>query len=100
MRRALAFALALFAPRSAPATFERPQTGEIALRDMPNTRGSWQEARAIVDAPPARVRAWLIEFERWPERFRDVIAARVVGRNGDFWSVWMRSKIVGVPLVV
>jgi hypothetical protein len=97
MRRALTLLLVC---SPALASFERPLIGEIAVRDVPGTRGTWQEARVLVEAPPDQVLAWLTEFEHWPRRFRDVSGVRVVSRSGDTASVWMRSRIVGTSLVV
>lgn len=91
---------AVFLCPAALADFAHPGPSEVAVRDMPDTDGQWQEARAIIDAPPEAVRRWLGELEYWPARFRDVQAIRVLSRNGRSTRVAMRSRILGREMVL
>jgi hypothetical protein len=72
------------------------------VRDVPNTGGSWQEARGLVDAPPAAVHAWIRDFGRWPEYFGDVKTAIVLGREegGGATLVRLRSRIFNTWLTI
>jgi hypothetical protein len=92
--------LACVAAAPARADFERPQPGEIVVRDRPGTGRRWQEARTLVNAPADAVRRWLTEFDQWPVRFHDVEGARVLSRTGDRSRVWLRSRIIGAELQV
>jgi hypothetical protein len=75
---------ALLVCSSARATFDQPAPGEISVRDLPGCSDrSWQEARAIIDAPAERVHRWLTDFENWPLLYPDVQAVEVIGRSGD-----------------
>jgi hypothetical protein len=84
----------------ARADFSHPAPGEVAIRDAPNTDGSWQEARAIVYAPVGRVRAWLIDFPAWPSRFRDVASTEVIFQRDDAARVRLLSRIIGRAITV
>lgn len=46
--------------------------GEIALRDLPGTDGTWQEGEAIVPAPWPTVEGWLTDYAHWVGRFPDI----------------------------
>jgi len=69
--------------------------GEIRTGDVAGSGGNWQEGRAVIDAPLAEVRGWLIDFDRWPQRFADVQSAKTLSRNGDSAVVRFHSRIVG-----
>lgn len=94
-----AFAV-LLVGAGARADFQRPQAGEVAVRDMPGSGRTWQEARSIISAPPDTVRRWLTEYEFWPGRFRDVTAMRVLDRRGPKTRFVMRSRIMERELLL
>jgi hypothetical protein len=51
----------------------------IDLHDLPGTDGQWQEGVAIVAAAPARVQAWLTDYDHWSSRFPDISWAERLG---------------------
>ena len=93
MRRLIP-ALVLLLPSFASADFAKPTPGEVAVRDVPGSNKHWQEARAIVDAPPETVKHWIGDIEYWPARFRDVKETRVLSRNGNKMRVVVKSSIM------
>lgn len=77
-----------------------PAHAEVMLRDVPETGGLWQEARALVDAPAASVRTWLSDFEDWPLVFGDVTSIAVLGREGPVTVVKLVSRSFDRTLVL
>jgi hypothetical protein len=82
------------------ASFDAPEPGEVAVRDLPGTQRRWQEARTIVEAPPEVVRRWLTEYEFFTGRFHDVQQVEVLERNGNRVRMFLRSRIIGRPMIV
>jgi len=74
--------------------------GEIRTGDVAGSDGNWQEARAVIDAPIAEVRGWLVDFDRWPQRFGDVQSAKTLSRSGNSAVVRFRSRIVGRDMTI
>ena len=73
----------------------------MSFRDLPGTGGSWQEAQAIIHAPPERVRSWMIDYDRWPSLFSDVASAEVLGNAPDGSAVVrFQSRIAGRLITV
>ncbi len=97
MRAALVL---LLVPSLAPASFEHPAPGEVALRDVPNTGRKWQEGRAVIDAPLPMVRNWLFDAAHWPGRFHDAASVEVLSRSADEIRVRMRSRLAGRDLLL
>jgi hypothetical protein len=69
--------------------------GEIRTSDVPGSDGNWQEARAVIDAPLPEVRAWLIDYDHWPQHFGDIKWAQTLSRSGNTAVIRFRSRIVG-----
>lgn len=69
--------------------------GEIRTGDVAGSDGNWQEGRAVIDAPLAEVRAWLVDFDRWPQYFSDIQSAKTLSRSGNSAVVRFRSRIIG-----
>jgi hypothetical protein len=73
----------------------------IVLRDLPGTRGEWQEGEAVIPAPPDQVRAWLTDYRNWPRRFPDVGWSTVLPDDGNGWHVVrFSSRIVDSIITV
>lgn len=72
----------------------------VYLRELPNSEGTWQEARGLVNAPPERVRAWLTDFRGWPHTFGDVQSMEILRQDGNFAVLRFRSRIFERRLVL
>jgi hypothetical protein len=70
-----------------------PGADEISFRDLPNTDTRWQEARGVVDAPPAVVRAWMSDYHRWPALYSDVSTVEVLREEGPAVDVSFHSRL-------
>ena len=87
---ALAFVVVLPAARA----------DSVAVRDVPNTSGAWQEARGIIDAPPSVVRSWLLDYARWPSVFDDVKSVRILSREGEATRIRFESKSLSRTMTI
>jgi hypothetical protein len=55
-----------------PVVAAQAGPARIELRDLPGTRGEWQEGEAVIPAPRDQVRYWLTDYGNWPRRFPDI----------------------------
>jgi len=80
---------------------EAEDTPEMTLHDLPHTDGNWQEGEAVIPAPANQIRAWLVDYARWPERFSDVQSAEVLGQTSDGAAiVRFRSRIADRTITI
>jgi hypothetical protein len=69
--------------------------GDIRTGDVAGSDGNWQEARAVIDAPLAEVRDWLVDYDHWPQHFGDVQWEQTLSKGGNTAVIRFRSRIVG-----
>jgi hypothetical protein len=68
----------------------------ITLQDIPGTDREWQEASAVIDAPPAQVRHWLTAYEEWRSIYPDMEWVQRIGTDEQGRDVVrFRSRYAG-----
>lgn len=72
----------------------------IQMGDLAGSRGKWQEAKSVIDAPVADVREWMGDVAHWPERFSDVTTVRILAKQGNATTLRFHSKIIGRDLTI
>jgi uncharacterized membrane protein len=89
----MAFVLALAGGATAGAA-------PIQVGDLAGSRGSWQEAKSVIDAPVADVQEWMGDVAQWPQRFSDVTSVHILGKQGNATTLRFHSKIIGRDLTI
>lgn len=74
---------------------------DVNTRTVAEGETEWCEASAVIRAPRHLVRAWLVDYDRWPQLFGDIESARVLGRTSDGATmVRFHSRIAGRTMVL
>jgi hypothetical protein len=55
----------------------------IEFDEVPGSAGLWHQGTAIIPAKVEQVRAWLTDYDHWPQIFSDVSTAWVEGHTRD-----------------
>ena len=65
----------------------------VVIRDLASPH--WSEGSVLVHAPLAKVREWMTDYARWPERFPDIVSVEKVGTENGRTVVRSKSRILG-----
>jgi hypothetical protein len=55
----------------------------IEFEEVAGSAGQWHQGTAIIPAKVEQVRAWLTDYDHWPQLFSDVSTAWVEGHTAD-----------------
>ncbi len=73
----------------------------MVLRDLPGTKGDWQEGEAIIPAARDQVRYWLTDYQNWPRRFPDIGWATVLPDDArGLHVIRFSSHIAGATITI